>query len=437
MDSPFVVQIFDKAFSWIGVVGAPKRLDFTLRFTAVGLGEIDVASDDPMLDFMLAKGSRVRVTYKDAHLMSGPLRNPIGDLAISGLITFAIEDDYRLMPNTLGWVMPTETVRSGGLLAPLSLTDHAQAWTDAAGEPGLALGAGHYRFDESITTAEAAVKDLISKNMVTRLGRPVTVVADSGRGGDARSAGMLPSIRMARLDEAVADLLAWSGLGLRFGHDGVSPTITADVWEPVTWPLELSMVSGTVTSGSWSLTDPNATRIVVGGPGEDVARAFWSFTGDGTLEDEYGDIIEVFRDATGATLTWPDALADAYQVAKYYLLRSDISQALKNEFIGYLNAAGLKGLMEGAPVTGLELVLSETEQFRFGPGGYDLGDLISVVTHGITFTDRITEVHLSLTSTDGVQVTPRIGNRTDDPDETLARAVAQLAASQRRLSTNR
>ena len=433
--SPFVVQIFTKRLLWLGVLGNRVRLGFTVRFNAQGFGEIEVAAGNEMLPGMLAKGSRVRVTYLGAHLMSGVLRNPAGDIAVAGTVTFTIEDDFRLMGNTLGWIMPTATVRSQGQLSAASLSDHAQAWTDAAGEPGLALGSGYYRFDESITTAEAAVKDLIAKNMIDRLGRPVQVEPNEGRGGDARAAGMLPSVRMARLDEAVADLLAWSGLGLRFRHDGVSQLITAEVWEPTTRPLTLTPESGTVIDGTWSLTDPAATRIVVGGPGEDVSRAFWSFTGDGELEEEYGDIIEVFRDATGATLTWPEVLADQYRVAKYYGFR--VSDALRIEFEAYLNAAGRKGLAEGAPVTGLDLVLSETEQLAYGPGGYDVGDIFTLVANGITFTDRVTEVELTEDATNGVTVTPRLGNRADDPDEALAVDVGRLAASQRRLSTNR
>ena len=437
MASPFEIQLYNKAFKRLGVLGAPVRLGFTPFFNTVGLGEIEVAVDDPNLAHMMPEGARVRVLYKGDLLMSGPVRSPTGNLAATGTVTFEFEDDYRLMRNTLALVMPTSSVRSGGLLAPLSLTDHAQAWTDAAVGAGLAAGSGYYRFPSTVSTAEAAIKDLITKNMVTRLGRPVIVAADQGRGGDARTAGMLPDVRMLPLDEAVASLLEWSGLGLKFEHDGVSAGITAEVWQPNTWPMELTVAGGTVTDGTWARQDPEATRIVVGGPGEDVSRAFWDVRDSTGLEAKHNDIIEVFRDATGASLTWPDALSDAYRVAKYYLLRSEVSTALKTEFTAYLNAAGRKGLADGAPKSGLSLTLSETEQFSFGPGGYERGDLITVVSNGATFSERITSADLAETATAGVTVTPQVGERTDDPDRVLAEAIARLGAAQRRLSTNR
>ena len=435
--SSYEVQIFDKQFQYLGVLGAPVRLAFSPLFNGVGFGEIEVAIDDPNLGYLMVEGARVRVLYKGAETMTGPVRSPTGNLAALGTVTFQVEDDYRFMRYTLGHVMPTASTRSGGLLAPVSLTDHAQAWTDAAVGAGLAAGSGYYRFPSTVSTAEAAIKDLITKNMVTRLGRSVIVAPDLGRGGDARAAGMLPDVRMIPLEEAVSRLLAWSGLGLRFSHDGVSAGVTAEVWEPKTWPLELTVAAGTVAAGTWAREDPTATRITVGGPGEDVSRAFWEVRDTTGLEARYGDIIEVFRDATGATLTWPDALSDSYRVAKYYLLRTEVSTALKNEFTGYLNAAGRKGLAEGAPKSGLSLTLSETEQFGFSPTGYGIGDLLTVVSNGVTFSERVTSVDLAASATGGETVDPQVGNRTDDPDRIIAEAIARLGAAQRRLSTNR
>ncbi|WP_166790325.1 hypothetical protein [Cryobacterium sp. Hh11] len=437
------MQIFDKAFNLLGILGDPLRLDLTPLFNKVGTGEIEVSASDPMLDFMLAHGSRCRITYKGGHEMSGPLLHPTGKVTAFGTVIFQIEDDYRYMPNTLGWVMPNESSRSSGKLAPLDLSDHAQAWTDAAMEPGLAYGYGYYVFPDGsggssiLSSAESAIKNLITVNMVSRMGRPVTVSPDLARGGDARAAGMLPSVRMTPLDEAVAALLKWSGLGLRFQHDGLTPTITAEVWQPATWPLDLTVDSGVVLDGDWSQQYPTATRIVGGGPGEDVARAFWDVRDTTGLEAEYGDIIEVFRDATGATLNWPGTLADAYRIAKYYLLRTEVATADKNQFTGYMNATGAKGLAEGAPTSGLSLTLSETPNFQYSPTGFRRGDHISIMANGIPFTDQIMAVNLKWDKTNGAKVTPQVGNRTDNPDELFARAISQLAAAQRRLSTSR
>ncbi|WP_104128240.1 hypothetical protein [Cryobacterium sp. Y57] len=273
--------------------------------------------------------------------------------------------------------------------------------------------------------------------MIERLGRPVTVAPNQFRFPFPYASDDILPVRMAPLNEALAGLLLETGLGLSFQHDGVSPTITADVWEPTTWPLDLTVDSAVVLDGDWSQQYPTATRIVVGGPGENVARAFWEVRDTTGIEDEYGDIIEVFRDATGSTLNWPDTLADQYRIAKYYLLRDEVSAADKNAFRIYLNAAGAKGLSDGAPTAGLSLSLSETDQFQYAPGGFRRGDHISVMANGVRFTDQILAVNLTWDKTTGATVTPQVGDRTDDPDKLFARAISQLASAQRRLSTSR
>jgi hypothetical protein len=245
---------------------------------------------------------------------------------------------------------------------------------------------------------------------------------------------------MARLDEALESLLIWSGLGVRLMQAARGATVELDVYEPSEWQAPLTVGSGIVEAGSWSLNPPSATRAVVGGPGEIADRAFWTVA-DAALEAEYGDIIEVFRDATGAGLNWPDALADAYRVAKYYLLRPEVSVADKTRFSDYLTAAAIAGIDEGAPTSSVQATLSESETFYFGgENGVQLGDVVTIKSGdelgAESFTDIVTEAKFSLTS-DSFTVEPILGAKTDDPTRALANAVARLAASQRRITTSR
>ncbi|TFD54211.1 hypothetical protein E3T43_12805 [Cryobacterium sp. Hh7] len=289
----------------------------------------------------------------------------------------------------------------------------------------------------AITTAETAIKHLIGVNF-TRLGRPVTIGADQGRGGNAVAAGMLPQVRFGSLDMNLQALIEWSGLRVTLRQDPTLPTIHVEVSVPTVWPQKLTVESGIVIDGTWSTDDPEATRIIVGGPGQETERAFWGVNDTTGLEAEYGDIIEVFRDATGATLTWPEVIPDAQQIADRYLLRPEVSAADKTIFTNYLNAAGAKSLGEGGLMSGVSLELSETEVFHFGGAdGIQLGDTITVTSQGLTFTDRITEATLSWDATDGLVVTPRVGQKTDDPDRQMAEAVAALARAQIRLSTSK
>jgi hypothetical protein len=289
----------------------------------------------------------------------------------------------------------------------------------------------------SIDSAETAIKHLIGANF-NRLGRPVTIGADLGRGGDARAAGMLPQVRFGSLDTNLEALIKWSGLKVTLQQHPTLPTIILEVSEPTVWPQTLTVESGIITDGTWSTDDPEATRIIVGGPGEETSRAFWAVNDATGLESEYGDIIEVFRDATGATLKWPEVIPDAQKIADQYLLRPEVTADDKTIFTSYLNAAGLKSLTEGAATSGLSLELSETEVFHFGGvDGIQLGDTITAASRGLTFTDRISEATLSWDAKDGLVVTPRVGQKTDDPDRQLAEAVASLARAQIRLSISK
>jgi len=289
----------------------------------------------------------------------------------------------------------------------------------------------------SIDTAETAIKHLTEINFA-RLGRPVTIGADLERGGNARAAAMLPQVRFGSLDTNLEALLKWSGLHLTLAQDPTLPTVNLEVGVPAMWPQTLTVESGIILDGTWSTEDPEATRTIVGGPDELGARAFWGINDATGLEAEYGDVIEVFRDATGATRNWPDTIPDFKQIAKYYLLHPEVSAVDKAIFSTYLDAAGAKALAEGSPTSGLSLELSETEVFHFGgTDGIQLGDTITATSRGLSFTDRITEATLSWDATDGLTVTPRVGTKTDDPDRQLAEAIASLARAQIRLSTSK
>jgi hypothetical protein len=449
MLSPFRISIFGAAFNLLGVLGNPLAQSWTPRFNKVGTGTFEVSREDPMLPFLLARGARVRVTYKGEHLISGPVLYPSGSFEATGTITFQVEDDFRMLSNTLAWVRPFAGLRSSGALNPGDLDDSAQAWKQAEPSPGAWTGTsrGQSKYmlwpDGSglsggvqVDYSESAIKFLISANLISRLHRAVTVSTDLERGGDARAADMLPRVRFQPINDVLSELMEWSGLGVKLTHDGTSTTVTAEVWEPTTFPQVLTVESGIIQSGTWSTQNPTATRIVVGGPGESAARAFWGVNNT-SLETEYTDIIEVFRDATGATLIWPDDLAEKFKVAKYFLLRDDVEAGQKTEFTSYLNEAGSKGLAAGVPTSGLSLTLSETDTFFFGSGGFSVGDVVNVADGEVAFTDRITECELSESISEGVVVTPRVGGRLDDPDQIIADAIAQLAAAQRRISTSK
>jgi hypothetical protein len=446
VEHPFVITVFDKAFTRQGWVSNPVYCTFTPRFNAMGTGEIQVAADDPIVEALSDEGARIRVEYRDAHLLSGPVRAIQGEFVAGGTVTYQVEEDWRELDN-LAWVRP------GNVITPTELTATAPGWLAQttlpggggdAGADGTTQGQYEYFFwpDGSaaaggvlVSYSESAIKLLISANSVTRLGRPLTVATDLARGGDARAADELPEVRFSTIAEGIAPILEWSGLGLKLWHDGVTPTIHVDVFEPGEWLQELTVESGIIANGTWSLSYPEATRAVVGGPGEGPARAFSEVITALGFETTYNDVREVFTDATGFKLVWPDALADELRVAKGFLLQPTVPSIRKTRFTNYLARAGRAAIVEGKPTGGVSIELSETESFYFGGAeGVQLGDTVTAVSGGQRFTDRITEASLSWDATDGLTVTPRVGVRDDDPNKAFVAALRRVADSLSRQS---
>jgi hypothetical protein len=430
------IRVYDKSGGWVGNIGAPESVKGSVLQHAPGSFQLALRENEPYLDAVMTPGARVAIDLRGAPLFSG-MRRPIsGGLVVGDSPTCTIQGDRRLLDNHLALVVP------GGPLAPTATSGAGRfgqaAQVDDLGPAGTVVGQGGYmQWPSSLSSAESLVKWLLSQNLV-RSREPVVIATDQGRGGNARAAGVLPQVRMDKLSEAIQPLLDWSGLTLTALRDR-SGMVVVDVRESFAWPAAFTVESGVVVDGSWSITPPSATRIILGGPGQDAARAFWQVNDATGLEDEYGDSIEVFKDATGATLTWPQSLDQSLQVAKYYLLRSDVSEGNKALFRSYLDEAARGALADGAPLTSIAAELAETDQFHYGGAqGVLLGDELTVTAaSGVDFHDVVTEAAISYTASEGLTVDTKLGDLTDNPDRKQARLIARLFAAQRRAARNR
>lgn len=451
-DHPFEITVHDRAFRREGWVGDPVACTFTPRLHSLGTGEITVRASDEIAGALLAKGSRVRVLYEDGRLLSGRVKRKVGDVSPSGLLTVQVEDYHAWLRRTLAWVQPVGSPYSNGELEPTDLFDTAQSWefeadyfpepmVDPFVSPYMRWPNGEAATGGILTNStEQAVKYLVRRNLVQRLGRPVTVApnADPERGGDPRAAGMLPDVRFGTVEDYVVPLLEWGDLALEFWHEDGETTVGVDVRELGEWSATITPESGILPAGAFTLDDPEATRIVLGGPGDLGDRAFYGRNDETGLEDEYGDVWEVFRDATGGRIVWPETVPDHLRRALYYLLRPEPTATDKAALTSYVDGAGAKALAEGRPVSGLSLELSESESFRFGgEDGVQLGDLLHFNIRGQLFDERVTEATIAWSKDDGLTVSPRVGKYVDDPDQELADAVGALADAVRRLSADK
>lgn len=361
--APLRITVYDKAFARKGFIGSPISVELHPRHNALPTGTITIAADHPYTAALLAPGCRLVVDYDGQQLMSGPVRASSGTSGPDSTISLQLEDDWRLLTRILGWPNPT---------APIS----SQGATTA--------------YDTKTGPAETVVKHFVQRAS-TRLGLPVSVAPDQGRGQT-----ITVQMRMHALADRLLPLIDQAGVGVTVRQVGSG--LVLDCYEPAWYPRDLTEKSGAVTAWDWETKGPQVTRTVVGGQGEGTSREFLIRPATpSVLEAEWGDVIETFVDARDA-----DVLAD-------------------------LQARGDAALAEGVPTTGLKLTLAETETFRYGRS-VRVGDLVTtrLVPGQDPITDVLREAVLKWDNDNGFTVTPMVGDRTDDPSRVLARAVAAL-----------
>jgi hypothetical protein len=491
--SRFSIVVADARLVRQGWVTNPVSMTVTERWHGLGSGEIEVAADDPIVPDLIRPGARVIIDYyPDASgiaypgagvssaftttlsIFSGVVRSYTGPFTNQGTITFQIQEDWRWLRNTRARVVPSNNAVDGHEKAT-SLSDLAQT-VPVAGETqtaGTIAGlAGRWPWPATPTTypAETAINDFLNAHLVERYRRdlgpwaPTALVpidyrfyvpTDLGRGGNVRP--ILPQVRYNSLEDVVLPLLEQSSLGFRFVTQGAfasGSTIvpgrnTWEFWTPVVHPGTYTPDSGAVVGGSWKITPNSATTAFVGGPGEEAARAFRRYDDLTSVAADTQDIIDTFRDATGAPTYWPDALPTAQRVEMYYHLIASVPSDRRATFEAFLINAGADALADLAASTSVSLELQESEGFRYWGRrsidtgiGFWTGDLMTVAPSaalgalGLSFTQRITETTFTLTKDEGILVRPHLGAVEDNPDRVLAATVRNVILANNRKSTN-
>ncbi len=465
MDSPrrLEVTVFDRNMKRVGWVNDFESLWVTDRWLAPGSGELTVRATHPRLPDLMADGAMVQVTFWVTRpdlssysyaLMLGRLRDPRGGLFASDTVTFTIEDEWRILRNSLAWVRPDLP------LAASTLSDPGQSW-DVGAPPAVGEDSGRWGYAPwtdpdwpygPVTTADEVLFFLLETNVNRRW---VARFGDIGRvrwagDGSAPVLSQLPQVRFGTIESYVVPLLEASNRGVKFqmGKFDEGYRTACHTFTPTTWPQVFTPDSGVVVGGEWSIASMSATDVVAGGPGDLTARAFYGARETEGASEAHRDIIEVFREATGAPVQWDPSVAEVLRIAKYYLLRPEVTADQKAAFTQFLVSAAAKEIAEGAQSSGVSVTLQESGAFQYFPalapefgGGFSTGDIITVGTSestalgGLRFTERITQVTVAASKDKGVTVTPQLGKRTDDPDAQLALAIRNMALAMGRRAT--
>jgi hypothetical protein len=369
-DNPFRITIYDKDFVRQGWLGDPEDLAVTVNYNELSSADVTVGARNAKLPLLMERGARLVIDYRGEHCISGAIRARSGKgPSTDGSVTFSVVDDFRLFHRVLGWPVP-----------------------------GAGLGAQTSEYHTIAGPAETVLKTAVTANAVTRLGEPVTVATDLGRGADITAA-----FRFHPLADRLFPAVDAAGIGATVRQSGAG--LVVDCFEPQLHPRNLTEAGGVILEWSWTSQEAEATDVIVGGQGEGTARQFAGPYLDAALAAELGERAEVFRDArdSGDGDVFGERAAETF--------------------------------VETAAKSGLSVKFSETSVFRYGgPGGVHVGDQVRLeVGDGLVIQDTLRSASLSWTRDGGLEVTPAIGDISDNTDRQFARALANVAAGVRDL----
>ena len=366
MDNPFEILVYDRNYNFLGYVGNPISLEVTPRFNDVGTATIEMDLSHRLASQVMADGCRIVIKKDDLFIMSGRVTQTSSEgPSVTATLRVFVKSDFRLLKQILGWPDPYDIPRG---------TDEYGAYSG---------------------TAESVVKEIVTANMVDRLGMNVTVVANANRGGAIPDTEAV-HIRWQPIYERVFPLVEQLGLGVTFEQHGT--TIVCDVFEPPLYPFTLTEESGVVKTWAWASMEAAATRVLAGGEGDPATRLFSLVTND-DLEGSYGDVIETFED-----------VRDSGQQEN-------------------LDAAAGVVLEDSGPKSGFSVTLAETANFNYGKNNLVVGAIVSINVGGVTRTDYLREVTMTYSRNDGIQVTPVVGDINNNPDRAIAKFLARLTKS--------
>lgn len=367
--------MYDKTFTRRRPVVRLLDLTAVPRHMGVSTAQFTVDADNDSVPLLMEPGARAVVKYRGDLLVSGTIdvTSAVGPTS-SATRTFTVIGYYAILGTTAGWQVPAAAI--------------------------TAQNAAEY--DVATGPAETVVKDLVGAN-ATRLGLPLTIAPDLGRGDT-----ITVSTRMHTLDERLTAVVESAGIGITIEQqDG---GLVLDCYETAWYPHALTERSGAVTAWSHQTAAPTVTRVVVALGGEGLARVYRQFV-DTAREALWGVVREVVVDARDIAPDDPDL--DAVAAAR-----------------------AAEALAAGAPTSGLTVTLAETSVFRYGT--FRVGDLVSVeIGFGQVVTDVLRSAQITWTVGQGLEVTPQIGAISDDPDEITAAAIRATADRVNRLSVER
>lgn len=351
-------------------------LDIVGRFNEPGSGTFKTAARPEVID-QAAPGNRVVVIRDGQEFISGPIEKPgpyqwsvnEGGVAGDGDLSITFAEDDALMAGRVTYPDPT-AASTAQTVVP------------------------HY-------TATGVNAEVVMRALVNLNAGPGALTARRIPGlALGTLAGVGSNVTISTRFEPLGDCLrrvALAGGGLGYRTRQVNGQILFEVYAPAdkTKQVRFSRSLGNLRSLSYEPEGPTATTVIVGGPGELVARTIRERT-NATDEAAWWRV-ETFTDQTQTSVT------------------------------AELDAAGDQVLAENGEQVRLSTVTVDTLTQRYGVH-YDLGDLVSVELYpGVEIAQVVRGFHLQADPEGGELITALIGSQEASHDPAWVKVGRDLA----------
>ena len=473
--SAFRIMVYNGDRVFQCQIGNPSKLEITVRHNLKGTMTMVLPLSHKRASKLLAEKARVKVMFRGEHLISGPVTNTeLSTDGAQGTLTVTVEDDFRVLAEVLGWQVPGAAISSQGTAEYKVYKGNAETvlknWVTDNAVNRLAV-------------AGVTVATNLNRGAIVPAGVPFRMHPGMDQ--------LLPSVENAGLGISVKQTGA--DLVLDVYEPSVYPrslSVKGRTLKSVTMTRSRPKASRAVVGGAGVGRD-RYFRVVI-----DTAReALYGFCGEVFVDaaSTGSDYVKLVKDVADANkdlkdanneLTKADNALDAAnmvyenadqaydtaqatgnsslissatsrrttaqnkvntRLADYNAALSDrnTKQTTYNTLNGQLPAAladyqaamdeeGNKALVENGTTNGVSITLAESGIFRYGPGGFHVGDKVPVkVTDDITVTEVIRECTIQWVSPEYAAVTPQVGDLTNQPERITAKRLQALARGQR------
>jgi len=473
--SVFRISVYDGNRVFQCQIGNPSKLNVTVRHNNKGTMTMVLPLGHPRAQSLLAEKARVKVMFRGEHLISGPVTNAeLKTDGGTGTLTVTVEDDFRILADVLGWQAPTAAISSQGTAEYKVYKGNAETilknwFTDNAVNrlaiSGLTVAPNQNR--------GATIPGGVPFRMHPGMDQLLPAVENAGLGITVKQAGSslvldvyqptvyprslsvkgrtLKSVTMTR-SRPQASRAVVGGAGE--GKDRYFRVVTDTAREALygfcgevfvnaahTGSDYVALVKDTADANQ-DLKEANvelkeADRALdaakLAQTNADMAFDLAQNSGNTSAASKaQTNLFSANSKVTSRTTDYNAALADrnAKQTA-YNTLNGQLPAAL-TAYQAAMDEEGQKALTENGITNGVSITLAESGIFRYGPGGFHVGDRVPVkVTDDITVTEVIRECTIQWVSPEYAVVSPVVGERTNEPERITAKRLQALARGQR------